>query len=251
VGGSTRVGPLASYGFELMMGAFSEAHYATAVDDLACRLTQALAARDKTPVLASFVYEARHRLPALGALRLLGPDVFAPSLCNQTPIHQSDSDVMAQAFEAFPNQPGSLPPIAWRDWATMSFLPGGSAELPTTVLAGSGEVTAWRAWSLDAAALASLALPGLASAVHDAVADHPAALARGLARAMLRRDYRTAARLARWAGYVVTQRGVRLAIDAAAVCRHIRLCGDGDVRGALDVEITERLLQTASGACYE
>ncbi|WKX11860.1 hypothetical protein [Streptomyces sp. NL15-2K] len=95
-------------------------------------------------------------------------------------------------------------------------------------------------WSLRMARLASLALPGLHSPVHDAARSGALALARGATRALLRRDFATAARITRWLAWL-TADGVPLPVDAALLTDDIMLRGGGD-RCLLDAAISRRLL---------
>jgi hypothetical protein len=88
--------------------------------------------------------------------------------------------------------------------------------------------------------LSSLALPGLASPVHEAARGGVLGLARGATRAMLRRDFPTAARITRWLAWLAAQ-GTRLPLDPAPLTAHLGLVGGGD-RLALDVAIARRLL---------
>ncbi|NDZ85813.1 hypothetical protein G3I23_09550, partial [Streptomyces sp. SID10115] len=68
----------------------------------------------------------------------------------------------------------------------------------------------------------------------------PLALARGVTRATLRRDFPTAARIARWLVLLHTE-GVPVPLDPAPLVEHLGLYGAGP-RLALDVAIARRLL---------
>ncbi|GHE84370.1 hypothetical protein GCM10018785_60450 [Streptomyces longispororuber] len=116
----------------------------------------------------------------------------------------------------------------------------------TAEAAGTGAATreglqeGWVTWSVRMGQLASLALPGLDGPVHDAARSSPLALARGATRAMLRRDFPTAARIARWLAWLHAE-GVPLPLAPAPLTDHIGLHGGGG-RTDLDTAIAHRLL---------
>lgn len=102
--------------------------------------------------------------------------------------------------------------------------------------------TDWQHWSVRMGQLSPLALPGLEGPVHDAARAAPLALARGATRAVLRRDFTTAARIVRWLALLSAQ-GVPVPLDPAPLVEHLRLHGGGP-RLALDVAIAARILAT-------
>ncbi|GAA3013431.1 hypothetical protein [Streptomyces fulvorobeus] len=106
----------------------------------------------------------------------------------------------------------------------------------------TGPGTDWRQWSVRMGQLSTLALPGLAGPVHDAARAAPLALARGATRAVLRRDFPTAARIVRWLALLKAE-SVPVPLDPAPLVEHLRLHGGGP-RLALDVAIAGRLLAT-------
>ncbi|MGW6275525.1 hypothetical protein [Streptomyces sp. NPDC055060] len=123
--------------------------------------------------------------------------------------------------------------------------PSGAPELTEPAPAqATGTVpepgTPWQAWSVRMGQLSPLALPGLDGPVHDAARAAPLALARGATRAVLRRDFSTAARITRWLA-LLTAEGVRLPLDPLPLVEHLGLHGGGP-RLALDVAISRRLL---------
>ncbi|MFE6402597.1 hypothetical protein [Streptomyces alboflavus] len=163
--------------------------------------------------------------------------------------------------------------VAWRDWAMATLLarltdaePGGAlAPRPTgaPVLTdadqpqGGGDTdgrgpgtrapddsgrtdTDWQRWSVRMGQLSPLALPGLEGPVHTAARAAPLALARGATRAVLRRDFPTAARITRWLALLAAE-GARIPLDPVPLLEHLRLHGGGP-RLALDVAIARRLL---------
>ncbi|MFH8990436.1 hypothetical protein [Streptomyces sp. NPDC017940] len=98
----------------------------------------------------------------------------------------------------------------------------------------------WQTWSVRMGQLSPLALPGLDGPVHTTARAAPLALARGATRAVLRRDFPTAARIARWLALLAAE-GRRLPLDPVPLVVHLGLHGGGP-RLALDVAIARRLL---------
>ncbi|MBP0448202.1 hypothetical protein J5Y04_01390 [Kitasatospora sp. RG8] len=200
----------------------------------------------------------------LAAVRILGPDAFAPGLLDGRAPDAATALVVAQALDMFPStgttaaaataadtRPEAALVTAWRDRATAQLLTRAGA--PTTPAAavtaehvpgavpGPGEL-GWPRWSVMMAQLSSLALPGLDGPVHELARRNDLALARGAVRSMLRRDHRTAARLARWLARTGSD-GVPARLDLAPVLDRIRAAGDGSARSALEVAIAERMLK--------
>ncbi|MGY1452327.1 hypothetical protein [Streptomyces sp. SS8] len=241
----------------------SRTDYAAAVESLADRVLGALRGAGDTAVVASQVDEAPDPKVALAAVRVLGPDVFAPALLAGVPFGSGDARAVAESLRIFPPAPDATPEAAWRDWTTVRLLArygGGSpgetltdtpgdtpADNPEDTLGvrepapPGGAGSSWRELSLSMAQLSPLALPNLDGPVHEAALDRPRDLSRGAARAMLRRDYPTAARLARWLACAL-HRGARPDLDTAALVRHLELhCGGGG-RTALDTAVARGLL---------
>lgn len=134
----------------------------------------------------------------LAAVRVLGPDALAPYVLCGVPPRSGDAELVRAALRAYPAadpQPGGPPVARWRDWATTRLL-GLIPDTPAPSAVGREE--SWAAWSVVVAQLAPLALWGLESPLHDEVRSAGVDLARAVTRAVLRRDYRMAARLARW-----------------------------------------------------
>ncbi|MFF5563272.1 hypothetical protein ACFY7Z_14420 [Streptomyces sp. NPDC012623] len=206
-------------------------------------------------MVAEHVERAPDPGAALAAVRIIGADAFAPAVLAGAALHARDAEAVAQSFTALPAaNPAPAPPdgpetawlMAWRDWGTVTLL---------TVLNGRGAdgVTAarpaapagiggsdWASWSVRMGQLCTLALPGLDGPVHEAARAAPLGLARGATRAALRRDYSTAARIARWLAWLHAE-GVELPLDPAPLVEHIALMAAGD-RTALDTAIARRLL---------
>jgi len=231
------------------------AEYAAAVESLAGRVLGALRGAGDTAVVATHVESAPDPKAALAAVRVLGPDVFAPALFGGTPFGPADAQAVTESFRIFPPAPDATAETAWRDWTTVRLLVrhGGDdvpgvpepatepAAGPRSTEAGAADAS-WREWSLRMARLSPLALPDVDGPVQAAAHHRPLALARGTARAMLRRDYPTAARLARWTA-LARHRGARTDLDVAAVVRHVELHGGSGARTALDTAIARLLLE--------
>ncbi|MEV7192049.1 hypothetical protein AB0N81_09585 [Streptomyces sp. NPDC093510] len=253
----------------------SQTAYAASAADLALRALDALHGVGGTAMLAEHVERSDDPKAALAALRIVGADAFAPYLLSDMVFHPQDAAAVAQSFAVF--QPSVSPPaappegaaepwlVAWRDWATAALLErfadprtvGGLAPQPTgapmltapmltaplrddTTTHSGHAGTGWQQWSVRMGQLSPLALPQLDGPVHGAARAAPQALARGATRAMLRRDYPTAARIARWLALLASE-NVALPLDPEPLVEHLRLHGGGP-RLALDVAIARRLL---------
>ncbi|MCL7378192.1 hypothetical protein [Streptomyces sp. 35G-GA-8] len=238
----------------------SRTAYQESAAGLARRALGALRGAEGTAVVAAHVESARDPGAALAAIRILGADTFAPVVLAGAPLHPEDAAAITLAFSALPPAREAPPPppggpespwlMAWRDWGTVTLL---------TVLTGSDnrrltaprpacpaddapadDAAGWAAWAVRMGQLSTLALPGLDGPVHDAARRSPLALARGATRAVLRRDYPTAARIARWLAWLRSD-GARLPLDAAPLVEHVGLFVGGD-RPALDTAISRRLI---------
>ncbi|MFD7510544.1 hypothetical protein ACFV5N_14585 [Streptomyces sp. NPDC059853] len=233
----------------------ARAVYTEATAALARRVLDALRGVGDTAPLARFTEAATDPKAALAAVRVLGADVLAPhALTGGTP-HPRDLAVIAQATAVFPAPVLTAPPpegplenwaIAWRDWATGRLIAalgdGAADDTPQPPAAPVlTDIADWQRWSGVCARLATLALPGVTGPVPAVVRRHPVALARGTTRALLRRDYPTAARLARWLA-AAHRDGVPLPLDPAALTEHIALHAAGEPRLALDLAVARLLL---------
>lgn len=198
---------------------------------------------------ADYVDSCPDTTAALGAVRLLGADLFAPQVLLGRALDPRDAAVVAESFAAYPpvvhpaTREQRVP--AWRDRAAGRLLALLSATgEPAPFPAGTAPLDpaeGWRHWSLQLARLSPLALPGVGGPVTAAARAGGTALARGAARALLRRDHVTAARLARWIA-LLAHEGVPTPLDPVPVLEHIRLHGGGGARLSLDLAIARRLL---------
>ena len=233
--------------------------FSQAVERMAVRALDALSAvggAGAAPVPAGTVTADLAASTAdLAAVRILGADLFAPYLLSGAPLHAEleEAVAMADAFRAFPPEelgapghadgPDSRSVVGWRDWAASELL--GRCGLRVQVAVppapdhGDGEPR-WQDWSLWMAKLSPLAVPGLDSEVHESARRGMRTLGRGTVRAMLRRDYRTAARIARWLALGQAS-GLESPVRLEPLLRHVRLFGGPSARTALDVRVGERL----------
>ena len=209
----------------------------------------------------------------LAAVRILGADLFAPYLLAGATLHSglAEAVAMADAFRLFPPEQLSTQQVStqqlneqqlneqqlsarqlslqgpsvvgWRDWAAAEVLSrcGHPAVVrPPAGVTPDGVESRWQDWSLWMAKLSPLAVPGLDSPVHESARRGLRALGRGTVRAMLRRDYRTAARIARWLALGQSS-GMESPLRLEPLFQHIRLFGGPSARTALDVRVGERL----------
>ncbi|WP_406293943.1 hypothetical protein OG948_04215 [Embleya sp. NBC_00888] len=228
--------------------------YTAAVERVAGRALGVLMDVEGTVVPAGFAAtdpwaaEPHDRDADLPGLRVLGSDAFAPHVLRGTPLPADQAEAAARAFDLFPPDTLGASPetawiITWRDWATARTLTrfGLAVDVP---LPGDGaqvaDATTWQAWSVRMAQLSSLALPGLDGPIHAAARRNADSLARGVVRAMLRRDYRTAARIARWLAFVAAD-GVAFPLELDPLLRHVRLFGGGSTRTVLDTRIAQHV----------
>ncbi|WP_431042762.1 hypothetical protein ACQUSR_13105 [Streptomyces sp. P1-3] len=232
----------------------ARAVYAEATAALARRVLDALRGVGGTAVLAEFVDGSADPKAALAAVRVIGADVLAPHALTGAAVHPQDATAISQAAAVFPAPVYASPPprgpvedwaVAWRDWATARLLARHGAAAPQLAPPEScpalTHADPWRPWAATMARLSPLSLPGVDGPVRDAALRNPVALARGATRALLRRDYPTAARLARWLA-AVHHEGVPLPLDPATYLDHIALhTGDGP-RLALDLAVARELL---------
>ncbi|MBB5953630.1 hypothetical protein FHS29_000200 [Saccharothrix tamanrassetensis] len=227
--------------------------YADAAAALAGHVLEALGEGSPAHV-AGFLDSCAEHVAGLGAVRLVGADVFAPQLLLGSPLETRDVDAVADAFDAFPpvHRPATREQhvMAWRDWTTTRLLtrladgpspaPGTAqpvADTPGDPVDVLGPAEQWQRWSVAVAQLSMLALPGADGPVVEAVSGEPLALARGTTRAVLRRDHATAARLARW---VALLRDI-VPLDPVALVEHLRLHAGNDARLLLDLAVARHL----------
>lgn len=209
---------------------------------------------------------------AVSAVRVLGADVLAPYVLVDQRLPPEESAAVCLCVSALPpvRQSPAAPPggpeapwiRAWIDWGLVTVLAGlDPAARPAAAVVpqqpprcddsaprhrtGGGSDgdggEGWVPWSLRMGQLASLALPGLDSPVHHLARCGVLALARGATRAVLRRDFATAARITRWLAWLAAD-GVPLPVNVSLLVREIALRGHDGGRCTLDLAIARRLL---------
>lgn len=250
-----------------MSNAALGADYAQAVEQLAGRVLGALRGT-QVPLPAVSDEDRPADTPALAAVRVLGPDLFAPALFCRQPLPQPDRDTLGAALRVFPPRPGDSTEARWRDRTTAALLARGAAgdrgavpyageESERASIAEVVEVAglvedaedtelSWQERSQRMARLAPLALPEVDGPYQQRACLHVRALSRGTARSLMRRDYPTAARLVRWLA-LARSRGASPALDVPTVLDHLRLWGAPSARTALDLAIATRLLSASEG----
>ncbi|MCG8919775.1 hypothetical protein L6E12_28775 [Actinokineospora sp. PR83] len=188
----------------------------------------------------------------LGAVRLVGADIFLPHVVLNHPLTAQDAEVVVASFEAFPPVAAPVVPeqrvMAWHDWSTarlLATLTGDAAvAAPDDPAAVLGPVEQWARWSVAVAQLSCLAHPGATGPVVDAVSAQPQALCRGVLRAVLRRDFTIACRLTRWVA-MVHATGVRLPVDPVVLIDHVALRVGSESRPLLDLAVARHLVGAA------
>ncbi|MER5635995.1 hypothetical protein ABT095_03450 [Kitasatospora sp. NPDC002227] len=216
--------------------------YAAATEWLAGRALDALIGAGGPALLLDTPDAPAHRA-LLAAAHVLGPDLLAPALLAGRPPDPATTKLAAEAHQVFAAADPAAPPAAalvraWRGWTTAGLLAraghAGPAELPS----GPPDDPAWARWSQPMAQLSPLALPGLDSPVHLLARQRALDLARGATRAALRRDHRTALRLARWLAWLGP---ADCPLDLPPLLSHLTLTGDGTPRSALDLALCRAL----------
>ncbi|MGH3670133.1 MAG: hypothetical protein ACRDSH_05795, partial [Pseudonocardiaceae bacterium] len=151
------------------------------------------------------------QLAGLAAVRVLGADALAPFVLAGHRFGPDDADVVVTSIRTFPvsepdrteNDDNTALVRELRDWATGRALiglgaPGPTQLYPEQARPGVGRDGGWMEWTGMLAQLSPMAVPGLDSLLHADARRYRLDVARGVTRAMLRRDPLTAARLARW-----------------------------------------------------
>jgi hypothetical protein len=201
--------------------------------------------------LVDFLDSCADPTAGLGAVRLVGADVFLPHVVLNRPLDAEDVEVVTASLAVFPPVTEPVAPeqrvMAWHDWSTARLLArvtGGEALAtphdPAGVLGPAGE---WARWSVAVAQLSSLAHPGATGPVVDAVVAQPRALCRGVLRAVLRRDFATASRLTRWVAFAHAA-GAPLPVNAAMLVEHVALRVGSEARRLLDLAVARHLVGT-------
>ncbi|ALG09833.1 hypothetical protein AOZ06_25655 [Kibdelosporangium phytohabitans] len=199
--------------------------------------------------LVDFVDSCADTTVGLGAVRLVGADVFLPQVVLREPVVAGDAEVVAESFAVFPPVATPVTPqqrvMAWRDWSTARqlarFTGGAPVAPPDEPAAVLGPVDEWARWSVAAAQLSSLAHPGATGPVVEAVAAESMALCRGVVRTLLRRDFATATRLVRWVALLHAM-GIQLPVNPVLLVEHVELRCGAETRPLLDLALARHLL---------
>jgi hypothetical protein len=231
--------------------------YATAVETLAGSVVRALTGADDAFQLADQLptggspAECR---AALAAVRVLGPDVLAPFVLAGFHFGAGDAEVIATSIRTFPPpEPGldeepddTVLVRALREWATGEVLtrlgvPDFACGYPERAATESGRDREWVVWAGVLAQLSPLAISGLDGPVHADARRHRLDVARGVTRAMLRRDHLTAARLTRWLA-ISGEVPMDPPFLVEPVLRQLELVGEADTRLQLEITIARHAL---------
>ncbi|TQF06479.1 hypothetical protein E6W39_35160 [Kitasatospora acidiphila] len=217
----------------------------SAAQTLAAELVEAISGTADGFSLHRKIAQQTEPVPALAAIRVLGADVLSAYLLADHAFADADAELVHAAVGAFPAPPGTAPDGAlWalRDRALTTAL----AELGVAAdgwpgLAGTTveppEAAHWAAWSGELVRCSSLALPPVASPLREQARRRRLDLVRGVSRALLRRDYPSAAKLTRWLALDERQVPEPLLAPALEQLEHLAA---GQPRTMLDVTLARR-----------
>lgn len=231
----------------------SRAVYAAAVETLAEGIVRALTGANDTFRLADQLPPGDDKA-GLAAVRVLGPDALAPFVLAGHRFDPDDAEVVESSIHMFPmsesglgsdesGTPDSGIPVRYlRDWATGQVLArlgvsGFDRPYPAWAVSGVGRDLGWVGWAGMLAQLSPLASPHLECPIHLDAGRYRQDTARGVTRSLLRRDYLTTARLARWfaAG---GDRPMDPPFRLEPVLRQLELVAPPDPRLLLEVMVT-------------
>lgn len=231
--------------------------YTTAVETLAgCVVRSITGADDAFRLTHQLLPESNpvDRQAGLAAVRVLGSDALAPFMVAGHQLSSGDAEVVAISLRTFPlpepvivgqhdhDTDNAMLVRLLREWATGEVLtqlgePGLASPYPAEAGAGFGRERGWVAWVGLLAQLSPLAVPGLDSALHADVRRYRLDVARGVTRAMLRRDHLTAARLARWLA-ACGEASMDPPFAVELVLRQLELIAELDPRLRLEITMT-------------
>ncbi|GAB2878003.1 hypothetical protein [Streptomyces mayteni] len=186
------------------------------------------------------------RAGGLAAIRVLGADVLAPFLLTGQPLRQEEAWLVRAAVRDHPAPRGHTPEAAlWgvRDTVLTAALArlgvdaadweGLAEPRPPGPLADD-----WVTLAADLVRLSTAAHPSLYPELRGRLLDRRLDVARGLVRAMLRRDLLSAARLTRW---LLTLAPGEL---ASSTLDHLEIAGRHDPRVRFEAAIARLLSDT-------
>ena len=223
-----------------------------AVDVLADGIARAVSSAGDAFRLRDLIAGVADQTMGLAAVRVLGADALAPFVVPGRRISIDDVAAVQAAVEVFP-APARHDPADARVWRLRDgALREVVARLGMAKLAGNGlaagDVTSsedhvgeqpWPRWSGELTRLSPLALPGLDGPVHDQVRRRRRDTMRGVARAMMRTDSLSAARLVRWLAVDATSDAQPLLTTAL---QHLELFTAPPPRVRLEIAVARRLL---------
>lgn len=230
--------------------------FAAAVKTLADSVVCALTGADDAFSLAGQV-PSDNPIAGLAAVRILGPDALAPFTVAGHVFSPSDADVITTSIATFPDSgpdtgsdDGRVAARQARDWAISQLLEllgvGEGLVAPPPPGALGGDQSGWLQWSSMLTRLSPLAFAGLDSPLHEQARQRRLDTARGVTRSILRQDPLTAARLTRW--LVTSSTGAaNVPLRPEPVLRHLELLADPDPQLSLEIIMTRRGLEAASG----
>jgi hypothetical protein len=217
----------------------------SAAQALATELVAAISGTARPFSLHHRIAQEPEPVPALAAIRVLGADVLSAYLLDGHAFQSADAELLHAAVGAFPAPPGTAPDAAlWalRDQALTAALAelGVAADGWPGLAGGAAETTEiphWAAWAAELVRCSSLALPPLAGPLREQARRRRLDLVRGLSRALLRRDYPSAAKLARWLALDERQAPEPL---LAPALEHLEILAADQPRTLLDVALARR-----------
>lgn len=216
------------------------ATYAAAVEALAGSVVRALTGQAEGFRLAEQLTISDGGRAGLAAVRVLGPDALAPFVLGAHQFSDVDAEVVADSIRTFPLADPEHPdaPVRMlRDWATGEILCRLGVDAAVCCYPLGARIShdqGWVAWAAVLAQLAGLVFPGLDCPVHADARRHRLDLARAVTRAVLRRDYLTAARLTRWLA-LSGDTPTHPVFAVEPLLRHLELVAEPDARLRLDI----------------
>lgn len=223
----------------------------TAARALAMELAGALDGADEMFCLHHKVRAGEGEGNDLAALRVLGADTLAPFVLAGHVFTAQDATLLRASVGAFPAPaPGGdeAPLWAWRDAALARVLTvlgvdtGHWDGLAAPAVFEEAAGQEWPLWSAHLVRLSTLALPPVDGPPRRQTRARRLDLARGMTRALLRRDHLSAARLARWLALDGPRPGEPEPLLETAL-DHIAQLAVDQPRTLLEVAVARRLLE--------
>jgi hypothetical protein len=197
--------------------------------------------------LAAFLVTAQRADVAWAAVRVLGCDALAPALLQGTPVAPAEGEMVREALRRLPagiEQPVELRMVsaAVNELASLECGPSQEAEAAHAEWEQRhGDGSDWRALARSLAWLAPMAWPATSTFAAPCAGRWALGVGRGLTRALIRRDFASAARLTRWAA-LAQRAGGDVGLDLPTVVKHLELCGSGGPVTALHTAVSRHLI---------